>query len=331
MGAQHGLHRSYDFHGVSLEVQADRPGVVDSIDSRLRSFRAETGQSSQIFIDVTTAGCSDIRRPPGWGRPVYDPPLGEITYSDDENILFIRYGGGDGDGVRALCRPERGTAEVAVGRPDPLSLWAVTHPIFTVLLVELLKRRALFSVHAGCVSVEGKALLLAGESGAGKTTLALALLRAGHDFLADDTIFLAHRSHGLTVLSFPDEIDVTDGTIGLFPELSFLLESPRAPGATKRQVRAETVYPMDDPAATYEPSVLVFPRVTGEPHSELTEMEPGEALVQLAPNVLLTDAASSQAHLDALAALVKASRCYRLDTGRDLDALAELLPGLVAG
>jgi hypothetical protein len=46
---------------------------------------------------------------------------------------------------------------------------------------------------------------------------------------------------------------------------------------------------------------------------------------------LLTDAGSSQAHLDALAELVKASRCYRLETGMDLDRLTELLPSLVAG
>lgn len=326
MDGEQRLRRSYDLHGVSVDIQTDHPSVIDSIDSRLRVFRSDPGQTAPILIEIRTADGSSLERSPGWGRPVYDPPLGEITYSDDEDTLFIGYG----DRVQALCRAAIGAVEVAVVRPDPLSLWAVTHPIFTVLLVELLKRRGLFSVHAGCLSVDGKALVLAGESGAGKSTLALALLRAGHQFLADDTIFLACRPKGLTVLGFPDEIDVTDATIGLFPELSFLLESSRAPGAAKRQVRAETVYSVA-PVTACDPSVLVFPRVAGQPHSELTELEPGEALVELAPNVLLTHATSSQAHLDALAALVKASRCYRLETGTDLDRLTELLPGLVAG
>ena len=57
----------------------------------------------------------------------------------------------------------------------------------------------------------------------------------------------------------------------------------------------------------------------------------GEALLELAPNVLLTEPRSSQAHLDALAALVEASACYRLATGRDLDGAVRLLEGIVDG
>jgi hypothetical protein len=44
---------------------------------------------------------------------------------------------------------------------------------------------ALF-VHAGAVAVDGRALLLPGASGAGKTTLVGALLRAGASYLSDD-------------------------------------------------------------------------------------------------------------------------------------------------
>lgn len=44
---------------------------------------------------------------------------------------------------------------------------------------------ALF-VHAGAVAVDGRALLLPGVSGAGKTTLVGALLRAGASYLSDD-------------------------------------------------------------------------------------------------------------------------------------------------
>jgi hypothetical protein len=55
-----------------------------------------------------------------------------------------------------------------------------------------------------------------------------------------------------------------------------------------------------------------------------------EVFLDLVPNVLLTEARSSQAHLDALAELARTCDCYRLDTGRDFDALPRLLRGLVA-
>ena len=77
------------------------------------------------------------------------------------------------------------------------------------------------------------------------------------------------------------------------------------------------------------PAVLVFPRVAGLPASELTPLSPGEALLELAPNVLLTEARSSQGHLDTLAELVERSACYRLETGTDLESAVELLGGLL--
>jgi hypothetical protein len=77
------------------------------------------------------------------------------------------------------------------------------------------------------------------------------------------------------------------------------------------------------------PAVLVFPRVAGAPESELSPLSPGEALLELAPNVLLTEARSSQGHLDALAELVERSDCYRLATGKDLEAAVRLLGELL--
>jgi hypothetical protein len=43
------------------------------------------------------------------------------------------------------------------------------------------------SLHAAAVEVDGRAVLLAGPSHSGKTTLAAAFLQAGHRFLAEDT------------------------------------------------------------------------------------------------------------------------------------------------
>jgi hypothetical protein len=67
------------------------------------------------------------------------------------------------------------------------------------------------------------------------------------------------------------------------------------------------------------PGTLIFPVVSGATRSTLRPLAPDEALFELAPNVLLTDAKTSQRHLDALAGVVSQCACYRLDTGRDLE------------
>jgi hypothetical protein len=215
-------------------------------------------------------------------------------------------------------------------------LWSLSHPLFTLPLVELLKHRGLYGLHAGGVcrdgrdGRDGRAVLLPGTSGSGKSTLTLALARAGFGFLGDDTLFLARSSEGLKVLAFPDEFDLTDQTVAFFPELASLLDVDRPDGWRKRQLRAEQVYRANGAEVVWEcdPGLLVFPRVAGVRESRLAPMPKDEALLELAPNVLLTDPASSQAHFDALAELVERSDCWRLETGTDLDEAVRLLEAL---
>jgi hypothetical protein len=57
--------------------------------------------------------------------------------------------------------------------------------------------RGLEVLHAGAVVIGGRALLLLGASGAGKTTLALALTQLGAGFLADDAVALERAGERL--------------------------------------------------------------------------------------------------------------------------------------
>lgn len=49
------------------------------------------------------------------------------------------------------------------------------------------------TVHASCVSVDGKGLLILGASGAGKSSLAIQLLGLGADLIADDRTILVRE------------------------------------------------------------------------------------------------------------------------------------------
>ncbi len=61
----------------------------------------------------------------------------------------------------------------------------------TVLYAILARVRSHFLAHAGAVAREGRGLVLAGESGHGKTTLVLELARRGWDFLSDELAALS--------------------------------------------------------------------------------------------------------------------------------------------
>jgi hypothetical protein len=124
-------------------------------------------------------------------------------------------------------------------------------------------------------------------------------------------------------------VDLTEESAAFFPELLPHLTSPEHGGWRKRQLQAERL-PGTEVVWECAPGALVFPRVSGREESRLSPMSRDEALLELAPNVLLTEPRSSQTHLDALAALAAASDCYRLETGRDLPAVARLLRSLLA-
>lgn len=309
--------RSYDFHGLTLGVSVP----IEAFHARFAAL-APGNKTPDLRFEI---GADGIVRPDG-ARTVYDPPVGEVLYHDADDLLYLEHG----PRLRVLADPGGGRVRFAVGELEPEDIWILSHPLLSVPMMELLKRRGLFGVHAagaalgGTGDTGGKALVLAGTSGSGKSTLSLALARAGFDFLGDDTLFLTWREEGLRVLAFPDEIDLTDETAGFFPEVA----TRTTPGWRKRQLRADEAFGARI-AWECEPAVLVFPRVSGRPRSELRPVDAGEALFELAPNVLLTQPGASQAHLDALAELARTSRCYRLETGTDLDEAAALLRGLL--
>ena len=81
-------------------------------------------------------------------------------------------------------------------------------------------------------------------------------------------------------------------------------------------------------AARCRPVALVLVEIADLDQSRLEPVDGAEALLDLVPNVLLTEPAASQAHLDALGDLVGSVPCHRLFAGRDLGHLAALVGAL---
>lgn len=319
--------RGYDLHGVRLGLSLEGVGERASaaLFSRLAQMPPDGLPPRDLAFELRSGAAHPFGLPEG-ARTVYEPPVGRVVYADGADLLYIEAG----PRLRVLSEPSSGRTRVSVLGEDEEDLWLLSHPLFTIPLMEMLKRRGLFGLHAGGIARNGRALLLPGTSGAGKSTLTLALARAGFGLLGDDTLFLARRAGGdLRVLAFPDEFDLTDRTVSFFPELAPLLDSPLPAGWRKRQLRAEEVYGTGI-VWEAEPALLVFPRVSGARESVLTPIPKDGALLSLVPNVLLTEPRSSQAHLDALADLAAGCACYRLDTGSDLDGAVRLLGELLA-
>jgi len=318
--ARHAIY--LEFHGVCIEFRADETELLDVLELRFQHFLVGNPKPHHIrfdFTSVASAGHHVLARPSGMARPVYEPPEGEVVYSDDGDWLFIT----TGERVRVLAEIGRGEVRVSFVASGA-AMWLVSHPIVTICLIELLKRRGLFNVHAAGLSSGGRSVLIPGPSGVGKSTISFAMIRAGFDFIADDMVFLHKTKEGMAVLAFPDTLDFNDSTALMFSELEGVAAAPKRSGWPKWQIDVARL--TRSPVAwRTTPVVLVFPTFSDRSRSELVPIGRDDALTALLPNVLLTEARSSQAHLDALGELVAGAGCFRLEMARDFPHIADLL------
>jgi hypothetical protein len=94
----------------------------------------------------------------------------------------------------------------------------------------LLESLYLTSIHGACVELDGHGVLLCGDSGAGKSSLAYACARNGWKFLSDDASCLVRKRAGRILTGNPYQMRFRESAVDLFPELINERVTPRATG-----------------------------------------------------------------------------------------------------
>jgi hypothetical protein len=315
-----------DLHGLCMEVWGSEE-MLQAVAVRFVDFPSGENRPPDIRFSFSSAESPEfygIRRPQGPSRPFYQAATGEALYFPDQDEFYLDYG----PRARVLCRPAAGECLISVLRPEADQRWLATHPLFTIPLLEMLKRRRKYGIHAAAVARNGRSLLLPGSSGAGKSTLTIALIRAGFDFLGDDITFVEDAG-GLKTLAFPEKVDVTDETLPLFAELHCARRNGRPPGWPKHQLRVSDFYGSSIAWRT-TPAAIVFPKVVKQPESLLLPLDKSQAFLDLSASVLLTDMESTRAHIRVLSELANNVPAFRLLSGRDLDRSVCLLGNLLS-
>lgn len=107
----------------------------------------------------------------------------------------------DAVGAFLITDGRRIDIEPAPGVDDAL----IAFPLLGPVLALLLHRRGLLVLHASAIAVAGRSAIFMGDKGAGKSTTASAMIRAGHDLLTDDVVALdlTHPNQPMLVPGFP--------------------------------------------------------------------------------------------------------------------------------
>jgi len=134
-------------------------------------------------------------------------------------VELLRHPDGETFTVRDTSSAERSWTSADAAMVDSLNR------LTALVLAALHERRQILAVHAAAVVIRSGALIVAGRSGGGKTTLALGLVRRGLGLLSDELAVIETDTR--LVLPYRRSLHIRPDTVELVPELGFLLGRPR--------------------------------------------------------------------------------------------------------
>jgi hypothetical protein len=331
------LEYRFSFHGVELRYLTSSPSLRASMAEWFNYFRGDrpTGSASltihfeeapnreavpftlsptarRLFSGTKPAMGSAMRAL--WQCDILQDGSCLVVDIHDQGVLVI-------DGAR-------GTARGYFYRPAAMHQDRL-ESFFHYALAELLKRNNMFTLHATALEYHGRGLLIPGNTGCGKTTTLLALLRSGYRYLSDDHPVLWDSGTRLELWAAPMKIDVTEQTIAFFPELRDAMSGLLRQGAYKKSFQLEDIY-SDSAGQSCEPVMILFPHVTNMSHSCLEPLPKSRALELLIPQQsLVYDDEAAGREFQALSKLVQQAACYRLHFGQDVLDLPNLITPLL--
>ncbi|HZU24391.1 MAG TPA: hypothetical protein VFA04_02660 [Bryobacteraceae bacterium] len=199
-----------------------------------------------------------------------------------------------------------------------------------VMVYPLLETRYMATVHAACVNLNGKGVLLAGDSGAGKSSLAYACARRGWTYVSDDTSAFVRAAPRPLVIGQPQKFRFRETAGELFPEFRGRTATVRTYGRPGIEVRTNTL----EGLRTADQSTIDYMVFLNRPGyeggaAELLALSPEAAWQQLRKSLWEVQVPEFEERHEALRRLL-AVPAWELRYA-DLDDAIALLHHLVAG
>lgn len=105
----------------------------------------------------------------------------------------------------------------------------------------MIDSRHLVPIHASCAALQDRAVILCGDSGAGKTSLAYQCARSGWTYLSDDAVHIVRGRTDHKVVGRPFRIRFRETARLLFPELNRFTPEFRPNGKLDFEIETATL------------------------------------------------------------------------------------------
>ena len=201
--------------GFPLEIETNSPDVLAAAKGVWARYpRLSEGAPVRLRVTVAAAGMETI--------PPFDSS--RLVFDGEWMTVGKQSGAGYNQSRGNLAQ---GWCDVGIVADGALDTDCIRYHILEPLAYLLLAPRHYAFVHAACVALNGRAMVLCGDAGAGKTCLSFACVRKGWTFLSGDATHLLHRSAEFSVAGRPYTIRFRESARDLFPELKAWPVAPR--------------------------------------------------------------------------------------------------------
>jgi len=181
----------WDLAGFALEVRVPS-GVVEPLHAIWGDFVATTPGPADLVVDVEVVAPSPELR--GRQTEVARDGDGDVCVRMVEGTVELRASGSARISARAAASP----GDLA---------WAVHNLLLPAIAWHLADRRAGALVHGAAVVIDGRAHVLAGPEGSGKSTFATVAGAAGVDVLGEDLVLLDGAGGRVDAVAAPYRVE----------------------------------------------------------------------------------------------------------------------------
>jgi hypothetical protein len=181
------LRRGFNLMGARFHFESDSEELLALVDAAYAGLPGHLFSPAtktfriRLMLTPKSASVNSVRRA---DRRTQPPPIlmlhgADFLGSATPSSTFV-----------VLC-PERRTGLVSVSAEMLRFPYHVRYELIEFAVFTLASRaQGLVPLHAACIGLDGRGILLMGPSGSGKSTVAMQCLLEGIDFLSEDSVFV---------------------------------------------------------------------------------------------------------------------------------------------
>lgn len=325
-GRAAGIHTFfYDVGGRAVRLRFAGSCLMERLTPALEHLAIAPTADPDLVIDLFDTRSTGTKMPsPPWPADAYGS-RGEIRGFNDQRWRTIY-----SPGVNVLQMYDAHTRRALYWCPraEDVPRWERAHPLRNVFnwWTRDLPSQV---VHAAAIGTPAGAVLLAGSSGAGKSTATLACVLSSLGTAGDDLVLVnlepAPRAHSLY-----GSVALTPQILSRFPHEGEASDPPLPEGDDKRVLFLNRGHPHAVHRVLPIRALLVC-RFGGGSETRIVAATRLDAMLALAPSSVFLLHGHDELAIQKVSRIVRALPCYTLETGTDLAQIPAAIRTLLAG